>query len=759
MQTPDSPKSGLSQESQVKVNEYVERIRKGEDRNSILDNAGPFRVPVEEALKKIEGALSVESKAKVDEYVSRILSGEDKTLILDNAGPFRAPVEKELARIEKEAGLIESGTSEDFEQSKDSSIERLAKEVQVLEDEQRIQELREQLDQPDASAKKQEVIGALKEKRQQQEDLEKTESTSSVGVEKNQDEEVQKGAEASSDAQKKLREYLLSKVDTRFTKEVSRKVARDNLEKADDTELYKIALEQFYQEARVGEYDRTNPLFDLDVEELTKEPNPLIKRVQDENGWHYRIPTTSTTANKSENRLSLNVWGNKELVNRLDALANKYGIYYKTPSQSDSWNERNDPVTIYINNPNLTPEQTEALKQEVVNMTKEFVRSNEGFGIYGDNISPGVEFGPESTVAEIHRLKNEAAAISPELREAFNQYLWRDGKEKSSVGMNLAAQTLLNLFKKDQKRVLPNEETFLEATGPETGLATPNTVESVKEDILVPGEKAKEVVSGVPNQEYQQEFFQEAVSAVEESIEAPLPVSSEEVVPEKVPSEVVTEDVQSVSVPVETIPVTPEAIESVKEENPVSEEAIQESVSEEPEDVSPEEEQDTEQDHEKEQRLEAAIEFASGPLAREFFNLTDSVQRWIRVTEDDSLFSRNMLAELGDVAALFHKIDPDNLQVLDNQIDALRQSLEHGSYDPDYIMRGVPDKREALRIIQNIEEEIVVLEKYLREYQGALPEIASESQHGLMDSRVDSLLFNLKKKRDEIDEVIGLLRR
>lgn len=255
--------------------------------------------------------------------------------------------------------------------------------------------------------------------------------------------------EQSSEIQKELKNYLLSKVNERFSKEIARTVAKENIQKATEKELYKIALEQFYNETRVGaEYDRTNELFDFDVENVTREANYLIKRVQDENGWHYRIPKTSTTANKSENRISLNAWGNKELIDRLDKIAYKYGIYYKTPSQSDSWNERNDPVTIYINNPNLSSEQIELLKREVVNETKEFIRSNEGFGIYGDNIAIGVEFGPESSINEIQRLKEEANKIQPALYEAFDEYLRRDGKEKSSVGMNLAAQKLLNLFKK-----------------------------------------------------------------------------------------------------------------------------------------------------------------------------------------------------------------------------------------------------------------------------------------------------------------------
>ncbi len=243
-----------------------------------------------------------------------------------------------------------------------------------------------------------------------------------------------------------LREYLLEDIDSLYTKPSARNAAR-NLVSRSGKELYDYALTSLYQSIRMGEYDRNDPLYHFDVEALTTESNDLIKRVQQEGGWHFRIPTTSTTANKSEGRISLNVVGNKQLIERLDALAHKYGVYYKTPDQSENWNERNDPVTIYINNPDLTPDQIEDLKREVVSQTEPFIRGNDGFGIYGDNLSVGVEFGPESSPEEIQRLKQEAAKISPDLEKALDSYLRKNGKEKSSVGQNIAAQKLINMLR------------------------------------------------------------------------------------------------------------------------------------------------------------------------------------------------------------------------------------------------------------------------------------------------------------------------
>ncbi|MCA9356146.1 hypothetical protein H6790_00980 [Candidatus Nomurabacteria bacterium] len=294
---------------------------------------------------------------------------------------------------------------------------------------------------------KQEINRRLKEKEEIQKKIDKRHKQDQEEINKIRKEILDTSKpEGLEEKNNKLKEYLLNKIQDRFTKEVSRNLAISNIQKANNLELYKIALDQFYNDNRKANYDRNNEKFDYDVEQVTSEVNDLIKRVQNENGWHYRIPQTATTANKSKERFSLNVWANKELVRRLDELTYKYGIYYKTPTQADDWNERTDPVTIYITNPDLTPDQIEQLKQEVIQVTKDFIRDNNGFGIYGENISEGVEFGPESTPEEIKRLKTQAETISLEAKEALDQYLQRNGKEKSSVGQNIAAQRLINFL-------------------------------------------------------------------------------------------------------------------------------------------------------------------------------------------------------------------------------------------------------------------------------------------------------------------------
>lgn len=249
----------------------------------------------------------------------------------------------------------------------------------------------------------------------------------------------------------KLRETLRSIVDKTYTKAEARKVAFDNIENYTGYDLYTFAVEQLYYDLRRAEYDRTDDRINYDIEQITSEAGYLIKRVSDENGWHFRIPKTATSAEKSIGRFSLNVVANKDLVRKLDELTSKYGVYYKTPNQTESWNERNDPVTIYVNNPKLTNEDLDQLKQELVVITKPYIRSNQGFGYYGENLSEGVEFGPESTLEIIEEIKQKAAEIDDDLVRAIHDYFQKNNKLKSSVGQNVAAMRLISILKGNSK--------------------------------------------------------------------------------------------------------------------------------------------------------------------------------------------------------------------------------------------------------------------------------------------------------------------
>lgn len=226
-----------------------------------------------------------------------------------------------------------------------------------------------------------------------------------------------------------------------------------------DSAMFSGMLNGIYQSIRTGDYFSTNPTQIL-IEEITKVTSSLLKRVQAENGWHYRIPKTASTSGKGETRMSLNVRGDSRLIAILDQITSDFGIYYKTPDVTAGWDSRHDPVTIYINNENLSEAQIEELKNRVVAETAEFVRGNEGFGIYGENIAPGVEFGKEASETNAQSYIERANKISPELADAIKNYLTNKGKLKGSVGQQLAVAYLLNEIEGTSNTRLDNKEEF-----------------------------------------------------------------------------------------------------------------------------------------------------------------------------------------------------------------------------------------------------------------------------------------------------------
>lgn len=240
--------------------------------------------------------------------------------------------------------------------------------------------------------------------------------------------------------------------------EKGRKAVLELIKNLPDIQMLKEFITQLYVNIREADYTpaKDSP-FNNDIEEITgkatKDKLTDLKSGEDiivvnQGGWHYR-QIVGVKKDPTKYRFSLNVWGNKELIKILDNIARKYGIYYKTPNSSDRWNDRHDPVTIYVSNSSLTDAQIDALKREIVEETKPYIRSNDGFGIYGENLSKGVEFGLESTQEEVNRILTEADSVNPTLGQAIRTYLEKrtDGQYKSSVGQNLAIIKAINLFK------------------------------------------------------------------------------------------------------------------------------------------------------------------------------------------------------------------------------------------------------------------------------------------------------------------------
>ena len=230
----------------------------------------------------------------------------------------------------------------------------------------------------------------------------------------------------------------------------------NNIKNSPSIQGYESIFQQFYNNIRTANYDNSN--IELDIDAYTRSINSLIKEVREENGWHYRIPFGSSLKN-SKYRISLNIQGNTQVIDILDKITNDYGIYYKTPDLSQNWLERNDPVTIYITNTSLTEDQLKELKDRIVKETKPFIRSNQGFGLYGENLSKGVEFGEEATEKIAKDLIERASKIDSVLSDAVKNYLTKRGSAipKGSVGQQMAIIDLLNIAESN----IVDDESFM----------------------------------------------------------------------------------------------------------------------------------------------------------------------------------------------------------------------------------------------------------------------------------------------------------
>lgn len=134
--------------------------------------------------------------------------------------------------------------------------------------------------------------------------------------------------------------------------------------------------------------------------------------VRAENGWHYRLPTNRramgwSSGGETVGRVSLNVYAEPELVEKLDEFCVLHKAYYKTPNQIAVWEERHDPITIYFHEP-ISADIQAKLRRIVT----PHVRGN---NLHGHKIADGICMEASPSIQDINTLIARAEQLNPEL--------------------------------------------------------------------------------------------------------------------------------------------------------------------------------------------------------------------------------------------------------------------------------------------------------------------------------------------------------
>ncbi len=154
-------------------------------------------------------------------------------------------------------------------------------------------------------------------------------------------------------------------------------------------------------------------------------------------GFVWRFPRDVNTDHTSS-RISLRVYAEEELIEKLDAFCGKHGVKYKTSESTYGWVNRPDPVTLYF-----SQEPSAETKQELIDLvsahvrpTKEMAlsaRSRERLKPYeikshflGTELAPGINLEKEPSHEDCVRAIENAKRLHPALGIAVDILVNKD---------------------------------------------------------------------------------------------------------------------------------------------------------------------------------------------------------------------------------------------------------------------------------------------------------------------------------------------
>ena len=243
-------------------------------------------------------------------------------------------------------------------------------------------------------------------------------------------------------------------------------------------EIYENAIDCKYYNLRKTHYEPIRDEYNLNIDELADTPfsrppqfmkgrefynsirkiipllpeaeiEPQIFMAKDYN-WIYRAPKTYKAGKPDKYRISLNVLPDKELILALDNVFVKEKVrgFYKMPKTMETWADRHDPITIY-----LQKEPSEKFLDEIVKITKPYIRSEEDV-LIGQKKAPGVALDIEPSDESLKNLVEKARKYDEVLALCLEERFKKTNKTgfTASTGLVRAAEDLLDFLDKAEKQ-------------------------------------------------------------------------------------------------------------------------------------------------------------------------------------------------------------------------------------------------------------------------------------------------------------------
>ena len=229
----------------------------------------------------------------------------------------------------------------------------------------------------------------------------------------------------------------------------------------DNGETFYREYDRNYNNLREASYTKESSIRGsvYEFDEALSTANPGIKLTY-ENGWLWHRPKNGCKG-LGKDRVSLNVVGDKKLIEELDRLITKGEFidkngklvklknkeftkgFYKTCLDSDDWLTRHDPITMYFDE-KVSPEMLDALAQ----VTEKYARKPSNGKALMNSLEgkPWIANEAYTPEAQIKKLYERAKKLNPDLADMIYSESMDHGQWNVSTGMYAAMEKLVDEY-------------------------------------------------------------------------------------------------------------------------------------------------------------------------------------------------------------------------------------------------------------------------------------------------------------------------